>query len=177
MQPFRQERTCPACSPGRSAIHQGGSCRRFTQRRVARRPARMQDCVSTTVCGTEHRTGRRNRNALRDPSKMKPGRLTPERVLVSSSSSQKKLREAGTAHDQQCAEHELALHAEMHHGKMTAQPTPASPWRCLLVLTSSLKTSASTDVECCRQPVTSFVNALEPKWYCTKKPCWTFLWD
>ena len=64
MQPFRQEHTCPACSPGRSVIHQGGSCRRFTQRRVARRPARLQDQarVSTRVYGTEHRTGRRNRN-------------------------------------------------------------------------------------------------------------------
>ena len=64
MQPSRQERRSPASSPGLSAIDQGCSCRRFTYRRVARRPSRMQDQarVSTRVYGTEHRMGRRNFN-------------------------------------------------------------------------------------------------------------------
>ena len=89
--------------------------------------------------------------------------LTFSRVFFFS----KTLREAGTAHDQQCAEHELALHAEMHHGKMTAQPTPASPWRCLLVLTSSLKTLASIDVESAARSHVLH-ERLGPRWNCTK---------
>ena len=60
MQPSRQERTSPACSPDRSAIHQGGRCRRLhtEELRVAQRECKTklvfrQECTEQTTAQAE----------------------------------------------------------------------------------------------------------------------------